>query len=68
MRARAYCAHLSIRGHWELRCMRKCPDQMVSLKLRPRHGQQSSDYNTVLPLLPVDMQFEIPFFGEFVQE
>ncbi|GFU53150.1 hypothetical protein TNCV_3023721 [Trichonephila clavipes] len=29
---RAYCAHSSIRDHWVLRCMSRCPDQMVSLK------------------------------------
>ncbi|GFW57768.1 hypothetical protein TNCV_2926871 [Trichonephila clavipes] len=32
MRASAYCAHLSIRDHWALRCMSRCPDQVVSLK------------------------------------
>ncbi|GFT16469.1 hypothetical protein TNCV_281101 [Trichonephila clavipes] len=32
MRARAYCAHPSIRDHWVLRCMSRCPDQVVSLK------------------------------------
>ncbi|GFT54380.1 hypothetical protein TNCV_2727171 [Trichonephila clavipes] len=31
MRARAYCAHPSIRDHWALRCMSRCPDQVVSL-------------------------------------
>ncbi|GFV45068.1 hypothetical protein TNCV_908151 [Trichonephila clavipes] len=34
MRARAYCAHPSI-PHWALRCMSRCPDQMVSLKRGP---------------------------------
>ncbi|GFS60117.1 uncharacterized protein TNCV_2826431 [Trichonephila clavipes] len=29
-----------------------------------RHGQQSSYNNTVLPHLPVDTQFEIPYFSE----
>ncbi|GFT60730.1 hypothetical protein TNCV_3584411 [Trichonephila clavipes] len=31
-RAKAYCAHPSIRDHWALRCMSRCPDQVVSLK------------------------------------
>ncbi|GFU39615.1 uncharacterized protein TNCV_1793451 [Trichonephila clavipes] len=31
-RARAYCAHPSIRDHWALRCMSRCSDQVVSLK------------------------------------
>ncbi|GFT07661.1 putative endonuclease-reverse transcriptase [Trichonephila clavipes] len=33
MRARAYCAHPSIRDHWELRYMSRSPDQVVSLNL-----------------------------------
>ncbi|GFT62523.1 uncharacterized protein TNCV_3580621 [Trichonephila clavipes] len=36
MRARAYCALPSIRDHWTLRCMSRCPDQVVSLKLDPK--------------------------------
>ncbi|GFT23391.1 transposase [Trichonephila clavipes] len=36
MRARAYCAHPSIRDHWALRCMSRCPDQVVSLKRDPQ--------------------------------
>ncbi|GFV75078.1 uncharacterized protein TNCV_4121961 [Trichonephila clavipes] len=32
MRTRAYCAHPSIRDHWVLRYMSRCPDQVVSLK------------------------------------
>ncbi|GFU54310.1 hypothetical protein TNCV_576861 [Trichonephila clavipes] len=36
MRAKAYCAHLSIRDHWALRCMSTCPDQVVSLKRNPQ--------------------------------
>ncbi|PRD31051.1 UNVERIFIED_CONTAM: hypothetical protein NCL1_24535 [Trichonephila clavipes] len=35
MRARAYCAHPSIRDHWVLRCMGRCPDPVVSLKRDP---------------------------------
>ncbi|GFS75823.1 hypothetical protein TNCV_4665001 [Trichonephila clavipes] len=35
MRAKAYCAHLSIRNHWTLRCMSRCSDQVVSLKRKP---------------------------------
>ncbi|GFT29630.1 uncharacterized protein TNCV_4890721 [Trichonephila clavipes] len=36
MRARAYCAHPSIRDHWVLRCMSRCDDQVVSLKRDPQ--------------------------------
>ncbi|GFT25017.1 transmembrane channel-like protein 3 [Trichonephila clavipes] len=36
MRARSYCAHHSIRDHWELRRMSRCPDQAVSLKRVPQ--------------------------------
>ncbi|GFX03412.1 DUF5641 domain-containing protein [Trichonephila clavipes] len=36
MRGRAYCAHPSIRDHWALRCMSRCLDQVVSLKLDPQ--------------------------------
>ncbi|GFW42039.1 hypothetical protein TNCV_1904971 [Trichonephila clavipes] len=36
MRARANCTHPSIRDHWELRCMSRCPDHMVSLKRDPQ--------------------------------
>ncbi|GFU16810.1 alpha-catulin [Trichonephila clavipes] len=36
MRAKAYCAHLSIRGHWALRRMSRCPDHVVSLKQKPQ--------------------------------
>ncbi|GFU13852.1 uncharacterized protein TNCV_940381 [Trichonephila clavipes] len=32
MRAKVYCAHPSIRDHWALRCMSRCPDRVVSLK------------------------------------
>ncbi|GFU31922.1 hypothetical protein TNCV_1111711 [Trichonephila clavipes] len=32
MRGKAYCAHPSIRHHWALRCMSRCPYQLVSLK------------------------------------
>ncbi|GFT67483.1 hypothetical protein TNCV_2360921 [Trichonephila clavipes] len=31
MRARVYCVHPSIRYHWALRCMSRCPHQVVSL-------------------------------------
>ncbi|GFU33823.1 hypothetical protein TNCV_2169881 [Trichonephila clavipes] len=34
-RARAYCAHPNIRGHWALRCVSRCPYQVVSLKRDP---------------------------------
>ncbi|GFX33162.1 hypothetical protein TNCV_3823341 [Trichonephila clavipes] len=41
MRARVCSAHSSIRDHWALRYMSRCPDQVVSLKrdsqcLRPQ--------------------------------
>ncbi|GFV90867.1 hypothetical protein TNCV_2324361 [Trichonephila clavipes] len=35
MRARAFCAHPSIRDHWALRCISRCPDQEISLKRDP---------------------------------
>ncbi|GFV54371.1 hypothetical protein TNCV_4517681 [Trichonephila clavipes] len=50
MRARAYCAHPSIRGHWTLRCMSRCPDQVVSLKRGPQCI--SSQASLVLIYLP----------------
>ncbi|GFW99055.1 hypothetical protein TNCV_3008251 [Trichonephila clavipes] len=28
MRARAYCAHPSVRDHWALKCISRCPDQV----------------------------------------
>ncbi|GFV00483.1 hypothetical protein TNCV_3644611 [Trichonephila clavipes] len=36
MRARDYCAYTSIRDHWALRCMSRCPDQVVSLNAMPK--------------------------------
>ncbi|GFU70582.1 hypothetical protein TNCV_2971421 [Trichonephila clavipes] len=36
MRTRTYCAHPSMRDHWTLRCMKRCPDQVVSLKRNPQ--------------------------------
>ncbi|GFU81789.1 hypothetical protein TNCV_3087011 [Trichonephila clavipes] len=38
------------------------------IKPRPRHGQRSTRNHVVLPFLPIDMQFEIPIFGEYAQE
>ncbi|GFW26090.1 transposable element Tc3 transposase [Trichonephila clavipes] len=35
MRPKAYCAHPSIRDHWELRCMNRFPDRVVSLMRKP---------------------------------
>ncbi|GFW98995.1 hypothetical protein TNCV_1782141 [Trichonephila clavipes] len=32
MRTRAYCAHPSVHDRWALRCMSRCPDQVLSLK------------------------------------
>ncbi|GFW34162.1 hypothetical protein TNCV_288441 [Trichonephila clavipes] len=37
MRANAYCAHLSIRDHWALRSISRCPDQVVYLKCNPQY-------------------------------
>ncbi|GFW66122.1 uncharacterized protein TNCV_1710211 [Trichonephila clavipes] len=34
-RTRAYCAHPSIRDHWVLRCMGRCPDQVGQFEARP---------------------------------
>ncbi|GFW86981.1 uncharacterized protein TNCV_1383971 [Trichonephila clavipes] len=34
MRVKACCAHPSIRDHWALRCMGRCPDQVDSLNCR----------------------------------
>ncbi|GFV56513.1 hypothetical protein TNCV_2276511 [Trichonephila clavipes] len=45
MRARAYCAHPSIRDHWTLRCMSRYLDQVVSLK---RDSQSLSPQECVL--------------------
>ncbi|GFW78627.1 uncharacterized protein TNCV_4260501 [Trichonephila clavipes] len=36
IRARAHCAHPRKRDHWALRCMNRCPDQVVSLKRDPQ--------------------------------
>ncbi|GFU13668.1 hypothetical protein TNCV_939111 [Trichonephila clavipes] len=36
MKARAYCAHPSIRDQKALSCMSRCPDQVVSLKRDPQ--------------------------------
>ncbi|GFV49833.1 hypothetical protein TNCV_1391151 [Trichonephila clavipes] len=36
MSATAYFAHPSIRDHWAMRCMSRCPDQVVSLKPDPQ--------------------------------
>ncbi|GFS89632.1 uncharacterized protein TNCV_3786971 [Trichonephila clavipes] len=43
---------------------------MIVYGIRPmsRHGQRSSHNNTVLAILPVDMQFEIPCFSENMNE
>ncbi|GFX99858.1 hypothetical protein TNCV_258951 [Trichonephila clavipes] len=36
MRARVYRAYPSIRGHWTLRCMSRCPNQVFSLMQNPQ--------------------------------
>ncbi|GFX76913.1 hypothetical protein TNCV_2257761 [Trichonephila clavipes] len=48
MSARAYCGYPSIRDHWALRCMSKCPDQVVSLKRDPPVLKSSSKVGTHL--------------------
>ncbi|GFX13235.1 hypothetical protein TNCV_2989991 [Trichonephila clavipes] len=35
MRARVYRAHPNIRDYWALKCMSRCPDQVVSLNSLP---------------------------------
>ncbi|GFU57731.1 retrovirus-related Pol polyprotein from transposon TNT 1-94 [Trichonephila clavipes] len=37
MRAKAFFAHPNIRDHWALRCMSRCPDQVVSWKRDPQY-------------------------------
>ncbi|GFU09202.1 retrovirus-related Pol polyprotein from transposon 297 [Trichonephila clavipes] len=49
MRARAYCTHPSIRDHWELRCMSRCPDQ--------RRDQEQTDL--IYDLLQLHKQLEL---------
>ncbi|GFV46855.1 transposable element Tcb1 transposase [Trichonephila clavipes] len=36
MRASAKCAHPTTRDHWAMRCISRCPDQVVSLKPDPQ--------------------------------
>ncbi|GFX91153.1 hypothetical protein TNCV_1245681 [Trichonephila clavipes] len=36
IRAKTYCAHLSVRNQWALRCLIRCHDQVVSLKRDPK--------------------------------
>ncbi|GFY05358.1 hypothetical protein TNCV_2208031 [Trichonephila clavipes] len=36
MRARAYWAYPTLCDHWALRCMSRCPEQVVSLKRDPQ--------------------------------
>ncbi|GFX51606.1 uncharacterized protein TNCV_5013101 [Trichonephila clavipes] len=48
MRARAYCALPSIRDHWALRCMSRCPDQVISLKREPNVFKSPSKLGTHL--------------------
>ncbi|GFY00431.1 hypothetical protein TNCV_1664701 [Trichonephila clavipes] len=36
MRARVNCAHPSIRNHWALMCVGRCPDQVVNLMRDPQ--------------------------------
>ncbi|GFX62596.1 ABC transporter G family member 25 [Trichonephila clavipes] len=48
MRARAYSAHPSIRDHWALRCMNRCPDQVISLKRDPQFCKSPSKLGTHL--------------------
>ncbi|GFU08016.1 hypothetical protein TNCV_1527571 [Trichonephila clavipes] len=41
MKTMAYCAHPSIRDHWALRCMSRCPSQVVSQKRKPVLNSQA---------------------------
>ncbi|GFY33955.1 hypothetical protein TNCV_4596631 [Trichonephila clavipes] len=50
MKARAYCVHPSIRDHWALRCMSRCPKQVVSLKTDPRVSAARVQRPNVPPL------------------
>ncbi|GFX51865.1 hypothetical protein TNCV_3062831 [Trichonephila clavipes] len=36
MRVKAYFAHPSIPDHWALKCISRCPDQVVSQKQKPQ--------------------------------
>ncbi|GFS95086.1 hypothetical protein TNCV_2704491 [Trichonephila clavipes] len=47
MRVKAYYAHLSIRDHWALRYMSRCPDQVVSLKRNPHLVPKSAALTTI---------------------
>ncbi|GFT30456.1 hypothetical protein TNCV_2377441 [Trichonephila clavipes] len=49
MRPGAYCAHSSIRDHWALRCMSRCPEQVVSLK---RDSQCLSPQESLVLIYP----------------
>ncbi|GFV03918.1 hypothetical protein TNCV_4227251 [Trichonephila clavipes] len=46
IRARAYCAHTSIRDHWALWCKSRCPDQVVSLKRDPQFLSPQASLST----------------------
>ncbi|GFX03414.1 uncharacterized protein TNCV_4634261 [Trichonephila clavipes] len=48
MRARAYCAHPSIRDHWGQRCMSRCPDQVISQKRNPQCLSPQASFGTHL--------------------
>ncbi|GFX03073.1 hypothetical protein TNCV_4288561 [Trichonephila clavipes] len=48
MRAKTYSAHRNILDHWTLRCMRRCPDQVVSLKRDPPVFKSPSKLGTHL--------------------
>ncbi|GFW36600.1 hypothetical protein TNCV_1956001 [Trichonephila clavipes] len=43
MMARAYCGRPSIRDHWALRCIIRCPDQLVRLKRDPWYFNPTGD-------------------------
>ncbi|GFY07756.1 hypothetical protein TNCV_4133531 [Trichonephila clavipes] len=61
MRARAYSAHPSIRDHWALSCISRCPDHVVSLKREPRYlsPQASLLLETKLPVRLINITNEL---------
>ncbi|GFY12961.1 hypothetical protein TNCV_665271 [Trichonephila clavipes] len=57
MKAKAYCAHPSIRDDWALSCMSRCPDQEAPVPVkygqicRP-HVREAMAISSVVSLLP----------------
>ncbi|GFV24495.1 hypothetical protein TNCV_813791, partial [Trichonephila clavipes] len=48
MKFRAYFVHHSIRNHWALRSMSRCPDQVISLKRDPPLFKSPSEFGAHL--------------------